>query len=73
MNANVTPARARFRRAVKAVQVIKDDDGWEVFRLGEPSRKFLHREEALDAARKSATLHKVGILVHESGHATQVE
>jgi hypothetical protein len=73
MNANVRSARARFQRAVEAVQVIKDDDSWEVFRLGEPSRKFLQREEALDAARKSAALHKVGILVHESGHVAQVE
>lgn len=73
MNSNFPSPRTRFRRAVQAVQVIKDDNSWEVFRLGEPSRKFRHREEALDAARKSAALQKVGILVHESGHVAQVE
>jgi hypothetical protein len=70
MSGNVTPARARFHQASRVVQVIQDENGWEVSGLGEPSHKFLHRDEAFVAARQRAALHKAEVLVHESGYAT---
>ena len=69
MSGTVTATHARLRQASKVVQVIQDENGWEVSGLDESSHKFQHREQALGAARQKAALHKAGILVHESGYA----
>ena len=39
--ASNTSARARFREALKAVYVVKADNGWEVLRAGHRPVKFV--------------------------------
>src|SRR5271166_517936 len=63
----------RFREALKAVHVVKGDNGWEVLRAGHRPVKFSDRQKALKAARKFAALQKVGVLVHESGRVIEAE
>jgi len=71
--ASNTSARARFREALKAVHVVKADNGWEVLRAGHRPVKFSDRQKALKPARKFAGLQKVGVLVHESGRVIEAE
>jgi len=71
--ASNTSARARFREALKAVHVVKGENGWEVLRAGHRPVKFSDRQKALKAARKFAALQKVGVLVHESGRVIEAE
>jgi hypothetical protein len=48
------------------------DDQWLVKKLGGKSRTFSDKDEAIEAAKKKAALERVGVLVFEGGHVSEV-
>jgi hypothetical protein len=77
MTAKVPLTPARLRKAVRAVHVLPSGaggaGGWDMLRVGHRPERFTSRDEALAAAKKSAALQKVGVLVHESGRVIQAK
>jgi hypothetical protein len=73
MSDQVSTTRARFREALDAVHVLPDGQGWTVMQAGHEPETFPDREAALQAAKHSAALRHLSVLVHESGRATRTE
>ena len=73
MAEKISPARAQIREALKAVHVLRKEDGWKVMQAGHEIETFPDREAAVNAAKRSAALQHVGVLVHESGRATEID
>jgi phytoene/squalene synthetase len=73
MSDQVSTTRARFREALQAVHVLPEGQGWTVMQAGHEPETFSDREAALQAAKRSAALRHVGVLVHESGRATRTD
>jgi hypothetical protein len=61
-----------FRRLLKAYRVRPQDGQWIVKKLGDKSRTFSDKEQAIEAAKKKAALEHVGVLVFEGGHVAEV-
>lgn len=62
-----------MREALKAVHVLQKDGGWKVMQAGRDIETFSDREAAVNAAKRFAALQHVGVLVHESGRATEID
>jgi hypothetical protein len=61
-----------FRRLLKAYRVRPQDGQWIVKELGGKSRIFGDKDEAIEVAKKKAALERVGVLVFEGGHVSEV-
>lgn len=73
MAEKISPARAEIREALKAVHVLRKEDGWKVMQAGQDIETFSDRDAAVKAAKRSAALQRVEVLVHESGRATEID
>ena len=73
MAEKISAARAEIREALKAVHVLQKEDGWKVMQAGHDIETFADREAAVNAAKRSAALRHVGVLVHESGRVTEID
>jgi hypothetical protein len=61
-----------FKRLLKAYRVRAQSGRRIVKRLGGKSRSLNDKDEAIEAAKKKAALKRVGVLVFESGHVSEV-
>jgi hypothetical protein len=61
-----------FRRLLKAYRVRPQGDQWIVKKLGGKSRTCSDKDQAIEAAKKKAALERVGVLVFEGGHVSEV-
>jgi hypothetical protein len=61
-----------FTRLVKAYRVRSQDGEWIVKKLGGKSRKFIDKEQAIEAAKKKASHDGVGVILFEGGHVSEL-
>jgi hypothetical protein len=61
-----------FKRLVQAYRVRPENGGWIVKKLGGKSRTFSDKAQAIAAAKKRAALERVGVLVFEGGHVSEI-
>jgi hypothetical protein len=61
-----------FKRLLKAYRVRPQNGQWIVKKLGGKSRIFSGKEEAIEVAKRKAASERVGVLVFEGGHVSEV-
>ena len=61
-----------FKRLLKAYRVRPQNGQWIVKKLRGKSRTFSDKDQAIEAAKKKAALERVGVLVFEGGHVSEV-
>jgi hypothetical protein len=62
----------RFERLVRAYRVRPENDQWMVKKIGGKSRIFSGKDEAIEVAKRKAASERVGVLVFEGGHVSEV-
>jgi hypothetical protein len=62
----------RFERLVRAYRVRPENDQWIVKKIGGKSRIFSGKDEAIEVAKRKAASERVGVLVFEGGHVSEV-
>jgi hypothetical protein len=62
----------RFEHLVRAYRVRPENGQWIVKKLGGKSRVFSAKDEAIEVAKRKAASDRVGVLVFEGGHVSEV-
>jgi hypothetical protein len=61
-----------FERLLKAYHVRPENGQWVDKKLGGKPRTFNDKDQAIEVAKKKAALKRVGVLVFEGGHVSDV-